>query len=429
MGKITTKRIFKGDKIVWAVFFILCALSLIEVFSASSRQTYELGNYWKPITKHAIFLFAGVCVVWFIHNLRIAWIKSFSKPIYIAGVLLLIYTLFGGDRLNDSSRWVTLLGVRFQPMEIAKMGLVMMTALILEKAQSIDGTHLTLKDAMSLIYLRPQNENDTRDYTMITILAVAFLPCLLILLENLSTVIIICLTLLIMMFIGCVKWKHLAILFSTAVVVGGLGLTAIIKTPESAKDGNAFQRKVLTWKHRLVSEDNDGKALTPKEYYKRSIRNGDEQKMYSKLAIGTSSLFGKGPGKSVQRDFIPHAQSDFIYSIIIEELGLAGGIGVLLLYLTLLFRSGRIARKCEDPYSAFLVMGVTFILTMQALMHMFISVSNFVTGQPLPLVSQGGTSILINCVYIGIILCISREVKRLEKEKEQTEVKQNNIEI
>ena len=114
MVKDVTRKLFKGDKIVWAVFFILCALSLVEVFSASSRMTYEMGSYWKPITKHAIFLIAGVCVVWFIHNMKIEWIKSFSKFVYIVGVVLLVYTLLSGNRVNDSSRWVTLLGIRFQ---------------------------------------------------------------------------------------------------------------------------------------------------------------------------------------------------------------------------------------------------------------------------------------------------------------------------
>lgn len=414
MGKGITKILFKGDKVIWAVFFILCVLSLIEVFSATSRLTYGSGNYWSPITKHASFLIAGVGVVWFMHNMKIEWIKRCSKLVYVMGVVLLLYALFWGDRVNDSSRWVTLplIGVRFQPLEIAKMGLIMMTSLILAKAQTPEGTFLSLKSAMSLIYLRPQNENDSKDRTLLTIIVIAILPCLLIFLENLSTVVIVGVSLLMMMFIGRINKKHLLCLLGLLLLLGGLCLGAILATPESAKDGNAMQRKMLTWKHRFQDVSAADKDMTPLEYYKHSLREGNEQKMYSKLAIGTSDLLGKGPGNSVQRDFIPHAYSDFIYSIIIEELGLLGGIGVLLLYLTLLYRSGRIASKCDDPYAAFLVMGLAIIMTMQALMHMHISVGDFVTGQPLPLVSQGGTSILINCAYIGIILCVSRYVKR-----------------
>lgn len=421
MVKNVTRKLFKGDKVVWAVFFILCALSLIEVFSASSRMTYEMGSYWKPITKHALFLIAGIGVVWFFHNMKLEWIRNFSKFVYVVGVVLLIYAFVGGDRVNDSARWVTILGVRFQPSEIAKMGIMMMTSLILAKAQKGDGTHLSLKEAMSLIYLRPQKEDDTKDYTMITIIAIAIIPSILIFVENLSTVMIIAAALLAMMIIGNINGKHLAGLLATVAVIGAIGFATIMATPDSAKHGGAFERKMLTWKNRLVDKDESDKPLSPKEFYKNSIKNGDHQNLYSKLAIGTSSLFGKGPGKSVQRDFIPLAHSDFIYSIIIEELGLIGGIGVLLLYLTLLFRSGRIASKCEEPYAAFLVIAIAIIITVQALMHMFISVSDFVTGQPLPLVSQGGTAILINCVYIGIILCISREAKRLEREKEKKE--------
>lgn len=417
MGRGITRRIFKGDRVVWAVFFILCALSLIEVFSATSRQTYGSGNYWQPITKHALFLLAGVGVVWFIHNLKIEWIKLFTKLIYMAGVVFLIYALIGGDRLNDSARWVTLFGIRFQPLEIAKIGLVMMTALILAKAQTKDGTFLSLTSAMSLIHLRPQNEDSNKDYTMLTIIAISIIPCGLIFLENLSTVVIVGLTILMMMWIGRVNKWHMFALVGSLVLVGGLCLTVILSTPESAKDGNSFQRKMLTWKHRIVDVSDADKNMTPKEYYKHSLKEGNEQKMYSRLAIGTSGLFGKGPGNSVQRDFIPHAYSDFIYSIIIEELGWIGGVAVLLLYLTLLYRSGKVASKCDDPYATFLVMGVAIIITTQALMHMHISVGDFVTGQPLPLVSLGGTSILINCVYIGIILSVSRYVKRLNKEE------------
>ena len=128
MVKNVTRKLFKGDKVVWAVFFILCALSLIEVFSASSRMTYEMGSYWKPITKHALFLIAGIGVVWFFHNMKLEWIRNFSKFVYVVGVVLLIYAFVGGDRVNDSARWVTILGVRFQPSEIAKLAIIVFLA-------------------------------------------------------------------------------------------------------------------------------------------------------------------------------------------------------------------------------------------------------------------------------------------------------------
>lgn len=396
MGKGITRRIFKGDKIVWTIFFILCALSLIEVFSATSRQTYETHNYWQPITKHAVFLLSGVGVVWFIHNMKISWIKRFSYFTYVAGVVLLLWALIGGNTVNDSARWVTILGVQFQPLEIAKMGIVMATAMVLAKAQTEYGTDLG---------------------AMKKILMLCAVPCFLILLENLSTVIIVLATVFLMMIIGRVYWKHLLKLVGVGLLIGATLISLIMLTPDKIRDGApSIERKIhskaLTWKNRVLDVFSTSRPVKPKDY---KIA-GNEQRTYASIAIASSGLVGKGPGNSVQRDFIPHAYSDFIFAIIIEELGLLGGIGVIMLYLTLLYRCGNIAAKCEDPYAAFLIMGVGIIITIQALLHMNISVGGFVTGQPLPLVSQGGTSILINCMYIGIILSISRYVKKLNKD-------------
>ncbi len=396
MGKGITRRIFKGDKIIWVIFFLLCSLSLIEVFSALSRQTYETHNYWQPITKHAMFLFAGIAVVWFIHNMKISWIKRFSYLTYGAGVVLLIWALVNGDEVNNSARWVTILGVRFQPLEIAKMGVVMTTALVLAKAQTEEGTDLK---------------------AMKKILWLCAIPCFFILLENLSTVAIVLFTVFFMMFIGRVYWKHLLSLIGIGALIGITFTSAIMLTPDNISSGAPAQvkklhSKALTWRNRILDVFSTSEQVKPKDYK----ISGNEQRTYASIAIASSGLIGKGPGNSVQRDFIPHAYSDFIYAIIIEELGLIGGFIVIMLYLTILYRCGSIAAKCEDPYPAFLIMGIGMIITVQALLHMTISVGGLVTGQPLPLVSQGGTSILINCIYIGIILSISRYVKRLNKE-------------
>ena len=337
MGKGITRRIFKGDKVIWTIFFLLCSLSLVEVFSALSRQTYATHNYWQPITKHAMFLIAGVGVVWFIHNMKISWIKRFSYLTYGAGVVLLIWALIGGDTYNDSTRWVTILGVRFQPLEIAKMGVVMTTAFVLAKAQSEEGTDLK---------------------AMKKILLLCAVPCFFILLENLSTVVIVAFTVLFMMFIGRVYWKHLLKLVGVCLLIGVTFLSIIMLVPNNINEnGGSLERKIhskaLTWKNRIIDVDSKG-PVKPKDYK----ISGNEQRTYASIAIASSGLIGKGPGNSVQRDFIPHAYSDFIYAIIIEELGLIGGFIVIMLYLTILYRCGTIAAKCEDPYPAFLVMGV-----------------------------------------------------------------------
>ena len=385
MGGDKLRRIlFKGDKVIWIVFITLCAISWVEVFSATSRQTYGSGSYWSPIIKHTGFLIGGIFVAWFIHNLKAQWIDKCSKIIYWAGLIGLIWAQVGGAKLNDSARWITIpgIGLTFQPMEIAKMGLVMMTARILTRFQDDEGTSsLAFKE----------------------ILKYSIVPILLIFKENFSSAFLLSLTIFFMMFVGRVPKNQLLKTMGAAFAIGAIGLTALMMTPESAKEWGRFGSKVITWKHRIVGAVNP-RPITAEEY----DENENEQRTYSHIAIASSHLIGCGPGNSIQRDFIPHAYSDYIFAVIIEELGLLGATLVMLLYLTLLYTCGKIAKKCDDPYPAFLSMGIGMIIVTQAMLHMYISVGNFVTGQPLPLMSQGGTSFIINSVYIGFLLCISR---------------------
>lgn len=401
MGGDQLKRIlFKGDKVIWAVFFIICSISWVEVFSATSRQIGESGSYWMPIIKHTIFLLAGIFVVWFMHNMKVSWIKRLTYIIYWVGLAGLIWAQFDeGSRINDSARWIKIMGFTFQPMELAKMGLVMLVALIITEHQDEDGTD---QKALGRIILY------------------SALPVLLILKENLSTALIILLTLYMMMFIGRLPKRQMFQILGIAIAVGGIGLTAIMFTPDSAAEDRGLGQKIVTWKNR-IKDALDSKPVTAEDYV---IDN--EQRTYANIAIASSHIFGCGPGNSKQRDFIPHAYSDFIYAVIIEELGLLGGFIVLMLYMTILYRCGKIAKKCEDPYPAYLIMGVGLIITMQAMLHMYISVGDFVTGQPLPLMSQGGTSVLINCVYIGIILSISRYAKKCAMQEKNNEIITNN---
>lgn len=421
------KRIlFKGDKVIWIVFITLCAISWIEVFSATSRQTYEAGSYWAPIIKHTKFLVGGIFVVWFIHNLKAEWIDKFSKVIYWAGVAGLIWAQFSGD-INGSARWITIpgIGLTFQPMEIAKMGLVMMTARFLARHQDNEGTSDTAGvNFVNDLYIRlmaalkiERNEGFINDNNVafVKIITYAVFPILIILKENFSSAFLLAITIYLMMIVGRIPRKQLLWTLGAGIIIAGLGLTAIMMTPESAKDNGSFGSKVITWKHRIADALNS-EPVTAEEY----DEGANEQRTYSHIAIASSHIIGCGPGNSIQRDFIPHAYSDYIFAVIIEELGLLGATLVMLLYLTLLYTCGKIAKKCDDPYSAFLAMGTGMIIVTQALLHMFISVGNFVTGQPLPLMSQGGTSFLINSVYIGFLLCISRYANATD-EKAETE--------
>lgn len=422
MSKGITGRLFKGDRIIWCVLFVLCVLSLIEVFSASSWQTYNT-NYWVPITRHAIFIFAGVFTAWFMHNMKLEWIKGMTRFMYFLGIALLIYAIFQGTRLNESLRWITIFGIDFQHFEVVKLGIVMFVSLILAKAQHEEGTVLSWDSACSMFFLRPGNANRSGDYTMLTILVAALIPCAFIFTENLSTVVIILAVVMMMMFIGRVNWKHLLTLLGTGLVAMSLGVALLLSLPEDIKHQGSFGNKIITWKHRLVDVFKTDAPERPEDV---KIK-GEEQRVYSKIAIAEGGVFGKGPGNSVRRDYIPHANSDYIFAIILEELGLAGGIMTIILYLTLLYRCGLIARECDDPYAVFLTIGIGILIVIQALLHMSISVSNFVTGQPLPLVSQGGTSFLVNCMYIGIILSISRYARKTANNKPTETTEQKTV--
>jgi cell division protein FtsW len=198
--------------------------------------------------------------------------------------------------------------------------------------------------------------------------------------------------------------------------VSVLFLTVIMLWPKGDGKEEGFNQKVITWQNRIKDAVGGPEKKTAADF-----DSSDDQMVYSKIAIASSHLIGGGPGNSIQRDYIPHADSDYIYAVIIEELGLIGGILVMLLYMTILYRSGRIASKCDDPYPAYLVMGIGMIIVIQAMMHMFVSVSTFVTGQPLPLLSKGGTSVIINCINIGFMLSISRYAKKAsDKSRKET---------
>lgn len=393
MGGDKLKRIlFKGDKIIWAVFFIICAISWVEVFSATSRQISETENYWLPIIKHTAFLIGGLCVIFIMQNFETKHIKKMSTFFYWLGVIGLIWAQFDpNSRINGSARWINVFGLfTVQPMEFAKIGLVMMTAKIMSEHQ---------------------NESGTESTALKEILKYSILPILIILKENLSTAALLLLALYMMMYIGKCPAKQLLSIAGIGICVGAIGITAILLTPDSvaSKEGG-FGSKVVTWKHRLEAIG-DNQQIDPDNF-----KIDDDQRAHANMAIASSHIFGCGPGNSVQRDNIPHSYSDFIYAIIIEELGLVGGVVVLLLYLTFLYRSGKIANRSEDAFSAYLAMGIGIIITLQAMLHMYISVGDFVTGQPLPLMSQGGTSVVINCIYIGMLLSISRHTHKSEPE-------------
>lgn len=389
------KNIFKGDKVIWIIFLCLCLISIIEVFSAASTLTYKSGDHWGPITQHSIILMIGAIVVVLMHNIPYKWFQVFPVFLYpISVVLLAFVTLMGvitGDRVNGAARWMSFMGLQFQPSELAKMAVIIAVSFILSKKQDDEGAN-------------------PKAFKYIMILT--GLVCMLIAPENLSTAMLLFGVVVLMMFIGRVAFKKLAMLLGGLALAGCLGVIFLLAIP---KDTDIpFLHRFDTWKSRITN-------FTEKEEVPAAKFDIDKdaQIAHARIAIATSNVIGKAPGNSIQRDFLSQAFSDFIFAIIIEELGLVGGAFVVILYIWLLVRTGRIAQKCERTFPAFLVMGIALMLVSQAILNMMVAVGLFpVTGQPLPLISKGGTSTLINCAYIGMILSVSRYTAYLEEKKD-----------
>lgn len=387
-------RLFKGDRVIWIIFLFLCLISIIEVYSASSTLTYKSGNHWGPITQHIIILTVGVVIVLLVHNINYKWYQLLPVFLVPASAILLAAVSLLGAMTNGAARWMSIFGVQFQPSEIAKMAVVIATALILSKMQE---------------------ENGANHKAFKYIIWIAGLICLLIAPENLSTAMLLFGVVVLMMFIGRVSFKQLGKLVGALMIAGMLGAGILAVIPQETLHNTPGLHRLETWQNRVKGFFENKDAVPPEKF----DIDKDGQIAHANIAIATSNVVGKMPGNSIQRDFLSQAFSDFIFAIIIEELGLIGGIFVVFLYICLLVRAGKIAKKAKGNFATFLVMGIALILVMQAILNMCVAVGLFpVTGQPLPLISKGGTSTLINCVYIGMILSVSKyTLEQEEREK------------
>ena len=404
----TLGNIFKGDKVIWMVFFFLCIISVIEVFSASSSLTYKGGSYWAPIIKHGAILAVGIFFMVVTLNIKCRYFKIVTPFMLILAFLLLIAVHVVGQSINGGARWISILGIQFQPSEIAKGALVLATAQILSAMQTEQGA-----DRKAIKY----------------ILITAIFLIVPIATENLSTAMLIFFVICIMMFIGRVPMAQLGKLFGVIMLFGVFVISFVMLAGKSddsqqmkngvkieqvapEKQEKCFVGKILhradTWKTRILKFF-DHTEVPPEKF----DLDKDAQVGHANIAIASSNVVGKGPGNSVERDFLSQAFSDFIYAIVIEETGIEGAVAVAMLYIILLFRTGRIASRCENNFPALLAMGLAILLVVQALFNMLVAVGLMpVTGQPLPLISKGGTSTIINCIYVGVILSVSRSAKK-----------------
>ncbi|WP_291530080.1 FtsW/RodA/SpoVE family cell cycle protein [Bacteroides sp. UBA939] len=390
------RSIFKGDKVIWIIFLFLCLISIIEVFSAASTLTYKSGDHWEPITQHSILLMVGVVIVVLVHNIPYKWFQVFPVFLLPLSICLLAFVMImgiiTGDRINGAARWMTFMGIQFQPSEIAKMAVIIVTAFILSKGQ---------------------DENGASPKAFKRIMIITCIVCGLILPENYSTGMLLFCTVYLMMFIGRVPARKLLILGGGLLAFAAVFVAFLLATPNETLERIPMGHRLTTVKARITDFTNNNEIPAAKYDIDENA-----QVAHARIAVATSHIVGKGPGNSVQRDFLSQAFSDFIYAIIVEELGLVGGIIVVFLYICLLVRVGRIARKCNRTFPAFLITGIALLLVTQALFNMMVAVGLApVTGQPLPLISKGGTSTFINCAYIGMILSVSLYTARLEEQQ------------
>lgn len=414
----TFGNIFKGDKVIWMVFFFLCIISIIEVYSASSQLTYKGGNYVAPVLKHISILLMGIFFMVVTLNIKCKYFRIVLPLMLGLSFVALISVYIVGQMTNGAHRWVTVMGIQFQPSEIAKGTLVLAVSQILSAMQTDKGA-------------------DKQAFRYILTVCMFFIP--LIMLENLSTAALLCIVVFMMMLIGRVPATQLGKLLgiTTLFISGVFAMVMFFGTDRqrehTVSDVDTTQVVAENDKEESVVEKvfhrfDTWKARIDDFIYNKPLKaeevdlDKDGQWAHANIAIASSNITGKGPGNSGECDFLSQAFSDFIYAIIIEETGIFGAVFVAMLYIILLFRTGRIANRCENNFPAFLAMGLALLLVTQALFNMCVAVGLApVTGQPLPLISKGGTSTIINCVYIGAILSISRSAKRRGQQEEKPE--------
>lgn len=396
------KRYLKGDTTIWIVFLALCVVSIIEMYSASSTLAFKASNHAIPVIRHIGFLTGGLIIAFIVHMIPYRFIRIVSYIGLFISFFLLIFVLFKGHSENDAARWLVIGGVQFQPSELAKLSVIIVAADLISRIRD--------------------NSKEEWIYFRNTIIILGII-CGLILLENFSTAAILFVVVFIMMFIGRISFKYLGSLAGVLLIVMVMGYGIVKALPDKPMQG-PFKR-AKTWVARI--ERHSDKNTKENKYV---VTDKNRQEVYGQIAIARGGIVGVFPGNSVERDYLPQAYSDFIFSIIVEEMGLIGGILVIILYLILLFRAGRIAMNCVAVFPAILVMGLTLMIVLQTFINMSVATSLIpVTGQPLPLISRGGTSILITCIYFGIILGITRQISNNQQQSDDAYIKNEEEQI
>lgn len=384
----------KGDRVIWGIVVILTLISLLVVYSSTGSLAYKYSKSTESyLFKQVAFITLGLLIIYFAHRVNYTIYSKVAKWLFLFSIPLLIYTLFFGAKLNEGSRWIKLpvINMTFQTSDLAKLALFMFLSRQLSRSQA---------------YIKNFKKG------FLPLIIPVGIICMLIAPANLSTALLIGGTSFMLMFIGRVNTKHILLTLVIAVIpivfLFTLAISSYDKKTHTAKDlPSVFSvGRIPTWVSRIQT-------------FMYGSSSEDNEKLYqinqAKIAVAKGGLFGKGPGNSEQRNFLPHSYSDFIYAIIIEEYGLMGGAFMVFIYLLFLYRCIRLYRKCPYAFGAFLALALSFTLVIQALANMGVAVGAFPnTGVTLPLVSMGGSSFLFTCLSIGIILSVARNVEQQE---------------
>ena len=381
----------KGDKVIWAIVILLTLVSILVVYSSIGSLAYKMNKSTESyLFKQVTFIALGVLIIYFAHRVNYTIYSRVATILFLLSIPLLFYTLKFGSSINDANRWIKLpvINMTFQTSDLAKLALFMYISKQLSRKQNVI-------------------KNFKKGFLPLIIPVIII--CLLIAPANLSTALLVGGTALMLMFIGRVKTRHILLVVGAAL----LPLIFLVLVSKNYYDKEQNKTKELpsvltfgrmpTWIKRV------------QDFMYADKAEASYQVQQAKIAIAKGGWFGKGPGKSEQRNFLPHPYSDFIYAIIIEEYGLVGGAIIMLIYLLFLFRSIRLFQRCPYAFGAFLAVALSFTLVIQAMVNMAVNVNVFpTTGVTLPLVSMGGSSLWFTCFAIGIILSVARNVEQME---------------
>lgn len=388
------------DKTFWALFLILIAVAIIALFSASSTLVYSRGSVLGPIGSQMFFIMLGIAAAYLIQFIPTYWVRFGGYALLAISVLLVYSTMIPGNPLvvtiNGAARWVRIGGITFQPSELAKLSLIIVVA-------------------DQLARIRTEADKSKYFYRTLIISAAVMLP---IMASNLSTAVLIGLIIFCLWILARIPWKYTLSVVGIAVLVLGLGYAIVefgFVRPGRAMHG-PFKR-ATTWVSRIDRHFADDGAD------KYTLTDDNIQEVYASVAIarGGASPLGVLPGNSKERDYLPLAFADYIFAIIVEESGILGAAFLIFIYLAILFRASNVSSRYNDMPAMLMTMGLALMITCQALISMLVAVGlGPVTGQPLPLISRGGTSVLITSIYFGIMMGVSREQTALREKVNET---------